>query len=109
VLQPDFLRLIKIQYEQIAESARASGNIFWMVGAAYFHHSDPSLDLDQPTKDFLRHMQEHYFDISLNEYVIFGSLPLPSGYVSIGYFTSGIEAKDSPPETVIQNYFAGMG
>ena len=101
--------MIKIQYEQIAESARASGAISWMVGEAYFHHSDPSLDLDQPTKDFLRNMQEHYFDISLNEYVIFGSSPLPSGYVFIGYFMSGIEAKDSPSETVIQNYFAGMG
>ncbi len=101
--------MIKIQYEQIAESARASGTISWMVGEAYFHHSDPSLGLDQPTKDFLKNMQEHYFDISLNEYVIFGSSPLPSGYVFIGYFMSGIEVKDSPSETVIQSYFAGMG
>lgn len=106
--QTDFRRLIKVQYEQIAESARESGDISWMVGEAYFHHSDPSLDLDQPTKDFLRDMQEHYFDISLNEYVNFGSLPLPSGYIFIGYFMQGIEVKDSPSETVIQSYFTSM-
>ena len=105
--QADFRRLIRIQYEQIAEAASAS-NVPWMVGEAYFHHSDPSLDLDQETIDFLKGMQEHYFDISLDEYVNFSGSPSPCGYVFIGYFMDGIEVKDSASEAVIAGYFENM-
>ena len=105
--QEDFRRLIGIQYTQIAEAASASG-VSWMVGEAYFHHSEPSLDLDQATKDFLEGMQEHYFDISLDEYMNFSGSPSPCGYVFIGYFMDGIEVKDSPSEPVIKNYFEDM-
>jgi len=78
------------------------------VGEAYFHHSEPSLDLDQETMDFLKGMQEHYFDISLDEYVSFEGSPSPCGYVFIGYFMDGIEVKDSPSEAVIEGYFENM-
>ena len=105
--QTDFRRLIKIQYGQIAEAASAS-NVSWMVGEAYFHHSEPGLDLDQATVDFLRGMQEHYFNISLDEYVNFNGSPSPCGYVFIGYFMDGIEVKDSPSEPVIKGHFENM-
>ena len=99
--------MIKLQYGEIAEAASAS-NVPWMVGEAYFHHSEPSLDLDQETMDFLEGMQEHYFNISLDEYMNFNGLPSPCGYIFIGYFMDGIEVKDSPSEAVIEGYFDNM-
>ena len=105
--QTDFRRLIKLQYGEIAEAASAS-NVPWMVGEAYFHHSEPDLSLDQETIDFLKGMQEHYFDISLDEYQKFEGSPSPCGYVFIGYFMDGIEVKDSPSEAVIEGYFENM-
>ena len=53
-------------------------------------------------------MQQHYFDISLDEYLSFDQFPRPSGYIFIGYFMDGIEIKDSSSETIIRNYFALM-
>ena len=53
-------------------------------------------------------MQQHYFDISLDEYLSFEQVPQPSGYIFIGYFMDGIEIKDSSSETIMSNYFTLM-
>ena len=105
--QADFRRLIRKQYKDIAASAAMSG-VSWMVGEAYFHYGDEGLDLDASTKSFLKDMQQHYFDISLDEYLNFDHASRPSGYIFIGYFMDGIEIKDSDSETIIRNYFTLM-
>ncbi|HJM82495.1 MAG TPA: hypothetical protein QF720_02740 [Nitrospinota bacterium] len=105
--KPDFRRLINKQYIEIAQSATNSG-VSWMVGEAYFHHGEPGMDMDTETKEFLKDMQQHYFDISLDEYILFDQVPKPLGYIFIGYFMEGIEIKDSVSEAVIGNYFELM-
>ena len=103
----DFRRLVRKQYKDIADAAARSG-VSWMVGEAYFHYGDEGLDLDASTKSFLKDMQQHYFDISLDEYLSFDQVPRPSGYIFIGYFMEGIEIKDSSSEAIIRDYFTLM-
>jgi len=103
----DFRRLIRKQYNEIAQAAAVSG-VSWMVGEAYFHYGDEGIDLDAATRDYLKDMQQYYFDISLDEYLRFDQSPQPFGYIFIGYFMNGIKVKDSPSETIIQDYYARM-